>query len=78
MSCNIGNNRIIFRKLNSKLRFYHVVLETPKTFTKKLTLTLVEMEQLKHIEKTVSKEEVSCVKWIIFIDRGKSVCKLPN
>ena len=48
---------------------YHVILTTPKTSPEKLTLTVDE----KYIEKTDSKEEISCLKWTKFIGRRK-VC----
>ena len=73
MSWNIGEDRNIFLKLKSKLGFYHVVLTTTKTSPEKLTLTVVEMQQLPDVEKTDSKEEISCLKWTIYIGRGK-VC----
>ena len=44
MSWNIGDKRNLFLKLKSKLGLYHVVLTTPKTFPKKLTLTVVETQ----------------------------------
>ena len=65
MSWNIGDNRNLFLKLNSKLGLYHIVLKTPKTSPEKLTLTVVEMQQLPElpdIEKTYSEEELSCLK----------------
>ena len=65
MSWNIGDNRNFFLKLKSNLGLYHVVLTTPKTSPEKLTLTVVEMQQLPEIEKTDSKEEISCLKWTI-------------
>ena len=73
MSWNIGDNRNLFLKLKSKLGLYHVVLTTPKTSPEKLTLTVVEMQQLPDIEKTDSKEEISCLKWTIYNGRRK-VC----
>ena len=73
MSWNIGDNRNLFLKLKSKLGLYHVVLTTPKTSPEKLTLTVVEMQQLPDIEKTDSKEELSHLKWTIFNGRRK-VC----
>ena len=73
MSWNIGDNRNLFLKLKSKLGVYHVVPTTPKTSLEKLTLTVVEMQQLADIEKTDSKEETSCPKRTIFIARRK-VC----
>ena len=54
MSWNIGDNRNLFLKLKSKLGLYHVVLTTPKTSPEKLTLNVVEMQQLPNIEKTDS------------------------
>ena len=73
MSWNIGDNRNLFLELKSKLGLYHVVLTTPKTSPEKLTLTVVEMQQLPDIEKTDSKEEKSCLKWTIYNDRRR-VC----
>ena len=52
---------------------YHVVLKTPKTSPEKLTLTVVEIQQLPDVEKTDSKEEKSCLKWTIYNGRRK-VC----
>ena len=65
MSWNIGDNRNLFLKLKSKLGLYHVVLTTPKTSPGKLTLTVVEMQQLPNIEKTGPKKEIFCLKWTI-------------
>ena len=59
--------------LKSKLGLQHVVLATPKTSPKKLTLTVVEMQQLPDIRKTDSKEEISYLKWTIYNGRRK-VC----
>ena len=73
MSWNIGENRNLFLKLKSKLGLYHVVLTTPKTSPEKITLTLVEMQQLSEIEKVDSKNEISCLKWTIYNGRRK-VC----
>ena len=71
MSWSIGDNRNFFLKLKSKLGLYHVVLTTPKTSPEKLTLTVVEMQQLPNIEKTDSKEEISCLKWTTYNGRRK-------
>ena len=73
MSWNIGEKRNLFLKLKSKLGLYHVVLTTPKTSPEKITLTLVEMQQLPEIEKVESKNEISCLKWTIYNGRRK-VC----
>ena len=72
MSWNIGDNRNLFLKLKSKLGFYHVVLTTPKVSPEKLTLNVIEMQQLPDIEKTDSKEEVSHLKWTIYNGRRKA------
>ena len=61
MSWNIGDNSNLFLKLKSKLRLYHVVLTTPKISPEKLTLTVVEMQQLPDIEKIDSEEEIICL-----------------
>ena len=56
MSWIIGVNRNLFLKLKSKLGLHHVVLTTPKTSPEKLMLTVVETQQMRDIEKTVSEE----------------------
>ena len=66
MSWNTGDNSNLFLKLKSKLGLYHVLLTTPKTSPKKLTLTRVEMQQVADIERIDSKEELSCLKWTIY------------
>ena len=72
MSWNIGENRNLFLKLKSKLGLYHVVLTTPKTSREKITLTLVEMQQLPEIEKKDSKKEISWLKWTIYNGRREA------
>ena len=52
---------------------YHVVLTTPKTSTERLTLTVVEMQQVPNVEKTGSKKEIFCLKWTIFEGRRKVI-----
>ena len=73
MSWNIGDKRNLSLKLKSELGLYHVVLTTPKTSPEKLTLTVVEIQQLPDIERTDSKEEIFCLKWTINNGRNK-VC----
>ena len=52
---------------------YHVELKSkPKHSPGKITLTLVETQQLPDIEKVDSKHEISCLKWTI--DIGKKIC----
>ena len=65
MSWDVGENRNFFLKLKSKLGLHHVVLTTPKTYPEKPTLTVVEMPQLPDLEKTDSKQEITCLKWTI-------------
>ena len=71
MSWNIGDKRNLFLKLKSKLILYHVLLTTPKTSPEKLTLTVVEMQQLPDIEMTDSKEEKFCLRRTIYNGRRK-------
>ena len=71
MSWNIEDNIDLFLKLKSKLGLYHIVLTTPRTSPEKPTLTVAEMLQLPDIEKTDSKEEVSCLKWTIHNGKRK-------
>ena len=70
---NIADNRNIFLELKSKLGFYHSVLTTPKTSPEKLTITVVELQQVPDIEKYDSKRQYSCLKGTIFKGRWK-VC----
>ena len=58
MSLNIGDKRNLFLKLKTKLGLYHVELKS-KDSPGKITLTLVESQQLPDIEKVDSKE-ISC------------------
>ena len=73
MSWIIGDERNIFLKLKSKLGLNHVVLTTTKTSPVKLTLTVVEIQQLPDIEKTDSEIETSCLNWTMYNGRRK-VC----
>ena len=72
MSWNIGDNRNLFLKLKSKLGLYHVELKS-KDSPGKIALTLVETQQVPDIEKSDSKDEISCLKWTIYNGRRK-VC----
>ena len=49
MSWNIGDNRNLFLKLKTKPGLYHVELRS-KDSAEKITLTLVETQQLPDIE----------------------------
>ena len=73
MNWNIRDKRNLSLKLKSKLGLYHVVLTTSKHSTEKLTLTVVEMQQLPDFEKTDSKREMSRLKWTIYSGMRK-VC----
>ena len=66
--------RNLFLKLISKLGLYQVVLTTPKTSPEKITLTLVEMQQLLEIEKVDSRKEISCLKKWTKYDGRRKVC----
>ena len=72
MSWNLGDNRNLFLKLKIKLGLYHVELKS-KDSPEKITLTLVETQQLPDIEEADSKDEISCLKWTIYNGRRK-VC----
>ena len=72
MSWNIEDNRNLFLKLKTRLGLYHVELES-KDSPKKITLILVETQQLPDIEKADSKDEISCLKRTIYNGRRK-VC----
>ena len=69
-SWNIGDKRNLFLKLKTKLGLYHVELKS-KDSPEKITLTLVETQQLPDIEKSDSKDEISCLKWTIYNGRRK-------
>ena len=74
MSWNIGDNRNLFLELKTKLGQYLVELRSKhKDSPEKITLTLVETQQLPDIEKVDSKYEISCLKWTIYNCRRK-VC----
>ena len=68
MSWNIGDTRNLFLKLKTKSGLYHVELRS-KDSPEKITLTLVETQQLPVIEKVDSKNEISCLKWTIYKGR---------
>ena len=72
MSWNIGDNRNLFLKLKTKLGLYHVELKS-KDSPEKLTLTLVETQQLPDIEEVDSKDESSCLKRT-FYNGWRKVC----
>ena len=72
MSWNIGDNRNLFLKLKSKLGLCRFEIKS-KDSPEKITLTLVETQQLPIIEKVDSKDETSCLKWTIYNGRRK-VC----
>ena len=69
MSWNIGDNRNHFLKLKSlesELGFFMLYLEKSKLFSKKPTLTPVEIRQLPDIEMTDATEKISCLKWATY------------
>ena len=71
MSYNIGEYRSLFILMKSKLGLYQVVLTAPKISPEKVTLTIVEMQQLPEIKKVDPNNEISCLKWIIHNGRTK-------
>ena len=74
MSWNIGDNRNLCLKLKTKLGLYHVELRSkPKDSPNKITLTLVETQQLPDIEMIDSKHEISCLKRTIY-NGGRKKC----
>ena len=72
MSWNIGDKRNLFLKLKTKLGLYHVELKS-KDSPEKITLNLVETQQLADVENVDSKNEISCLKWTVYNGRRK-VC----
>ena len=72
MSWNIGDNRNLFLKLKTKLGLYHVKPKS-KDCPEKITLSLVETQQLPDIEEVDSKDEIPCLKWTIY-NGGRKVC----
>ena len=73
MTWNIGDIRNLFLKLKTKLGLYHLELRKPKDSPEKITLTLVETQQLPDIEKVDSKDKIFCLNWTIYNGRRK-VC----
>ena len=53
------------------MALYHVELRS-KNSPEKITLTLVETQQLPDHEKAYSKDEISCLKWTIYNGRRKA------
>ena len=72
MGWNIGDNKNLFLKLKTKLGLFHVELKN-KDSPEKITLTLVETQQLPDIEKSDSRDEISCLKWTIY-NRKRKIC----
>ena len=62
MCWNTGDMGNFFLKLKEKLRLYDVVLTPPKTPPEKLTVTVVEMQQLPNLEKIDPENQTSCPK----------------
>ena len=73
MSWNIWDFRNLFLKLKTKLGLHHIVLTTLTTSAEKLTLILVEMQQIPDIGKIESKKEVAYLKSAIHNGRW-NVC----
>ena len=52
---------------------YHILSTLSEQTPKKVSLTIVEMQQLPKVGKFDSENEISCLRWIIFNGRRK-VC----
>ena len=61
------------KEMDEQLKLAYIVLTTPKTSPEKLTLTVVQMQQLLDIEKIDSKEEISSLKWTVY-NGTRKVC----
>ena len=70
MTWNFEDNRNLFLKLKTKMGLYHVELKS-KDSPEKITLTLVEYQQLPDIEKVDSKDDISRLIWSIYNGRRK-------
>ena len=57
MSWNIGDNRNVFLKLRTKLALYHVLLASSEQTPKKVSLTIVEMQQIPEAAKFDSEKK---------------------
>ena len=77
MSWNIEDNRIVFLKLRTKLGLSHVLLTSSEQTPKKVSLTVVEMQQLPEVGQFDSEKEISCPRSIIFNGRRK-ICVFCN
>ena len=55
------------------MELYQVALTTLMNFPKRITLTLVEMQQLPEIERADSRNEISILNWTIY-NRRRKVC----
>ena len=62
LSWNTGDKINLFLKLKRNMGVFLFVLTTPKTSPEKLTLTVVEMQQIPTNEKIDSKK-ISCLEW---------------
>ena len=72
MSWNNGDNGDLFLNLKTNLGMYHVEFRS-KDSPGKITLTLLDTQQMPDIKKVDSKDEISCLKWTIYNGRRK-VC----
>ena len=74
MSWNIGDDRNLFLKLKTKMGLYYVELRSkPKDSPEKVTLTVVESQQLPDIGTVESKDEIFGLNWT-FYNGGGNVC----
>ena len=71
MVWNIGDNRIAFLNVRTKLGLNHVPITSSEQDPKKINLAIVEMQQLEEVKKFDSENKISCLRWINFNGRSK-------
>ena len=69
----MGEKWNLSSKLMLKTGVDHIVLTPPKTSFARLTLSVVEKQQLQHNEEADPKDETCCLKWKIN-KGGRTVC----
>ena len=75
MSCNIAENRNFFLKLKPKLGLYHVVLATTQNSVEKISMTVVEVQQMPKSEKIDCRIAIACPNCTIYNGRRKMCMK---
>ena len=75
---NIGNKKNLFLKLETKLGLFHVLLTTQKSSPEKLTLTVVEMQQLLNFDEIDSMKGSFLPKMDNILWQTKNLCKIQD